>query len=474
LRSVLSAGQRYRLARAKGAILLKLFGTDGIRGEADRHPLDAETVYLVGSALVTILGEELGRPPRILIGRDTRESGPRIETWLEGGASASGAACELAGVMTTPGVAYITRTFGFDAGVVISASHNPYNDNGIKVFSSTGSKPDPDLEHRIEARVASLLADNTHRLQQRLEPGIASVDSHAPYLAAYLKFLLDDVAKGLSLNGMRLGIDCANGAGSEVGPLLFKKLGADISLIAASPNGRNINEGCGSTDTAALKALVVDNGLDGGIALDGDADRALFVDETGSVFDGDNILLTIGADLKKRGRLTGDTVVATVMSNVGLEIALRDRGIRLVRAEVGDRYVLNEMLARGSKLGGEQSGHVILTDISLAGDGLITAIEVLRVLRQSGRGLADHARDLVRHPQILINVEVGSKPPIESLPTVVSAMREVEGRLQDEGRLLVRYSGTQPLARVMIEGKDRTEIERLAQFIAEAIRKVIG
>ncbi|HLG13593.1 MAG TPA: phosphoglucosamine mutase [Blastocatellia bacterium] len=464
---------------------LKLFGTDGIRGEAGRYPLDETTVEMIGRALAVVLADQTGHSSSILVGRDTRESGPSIERWLTRGARSAGASVESAGVLPTPGVAYITRTSGYDAGVVISASHNPFADNGVKVFSPSGKKLADESERAIELEVAALKRGEG---KVGREPGSAdspsnfdrgvrkndSENSHLRCAGRYLEFLLDEVADGLSLEGMRLAVDCANGAASEIGPALFQRLGADVVVVAASPNGRNINEGCGSTHPERLEQIVVEKNLDLGIALDGDADRALFVDETGFLVDGDHVLLMMAEHLRARDELEGNVVVATLMSNVGLEIALKQRGITTVRTEVGDRYVLEELLSRGARLGGEQSGHIIFPAISLAGDGLITSIEVMRVLRDSHRTLSQHASDLTTYPQVLLNVGVRSKPPIEGLPDVQREIERVESELLGQGRLNVRYSGTQPLARVMIEGKDKDEITRQAQRIAAAITRSIG
>ncbi|HKP13646.1 MAG TPA: phosphoglucosamine mutase, partial [Blastocatellia bacterium] len=358
----------------------KLFGTDGIRGRAGEFPLDDATVERIGRALVLTIGDGLGRAPRLLIGRDTRESGPQIEAALARGALAAGASVESAGVITTPGVAYVTRARGFDAGVVISASHNPFRDNGIKVFSPTGKKLADDMEQRVERDVASAAEDLS------AEPAISvsedaqrrAHEHEAAYHAAYLDFLADEIGGDLRLDGMRVGMDCANGAACAFAPELFRRLGAHVEVIANAPDGRNINEGCGSLHLEGLQRLVRERHLDLGIAFDGDADRALFVDADGHLVDGDATLLILADELKQRGRLAGDTVVATVMSNIGLELALGGRGVKLVRANVGDRYVLEELLARGASLGGEQSGHIIFPNLSLAGDGMITAVELLR------------------------------------------------------------------------------------------------
>jgi phosphoglucosamine mutase len=454
----------------------KLFGTDGIRGRAGEFPLDEATVERIGRALVVNIAADLDRSPRLVIGRDTRESGPQIEAALTRGALAAGASVESAGIITTPGVAYLTRACGFDAGVVISASHNPYRDNGIKVFSPSGRKLADDMEQRVERDIA--LASGRPEAQPANavseEAQQKSHDHEATYHAAYLDYLVDDIANGLRLDGLRLGLDCANGAASAFAPELFRRLGAHGEVIASAPDGRNINEGCGSLHLEGLQRLVRDMHLDLGVAFDGDADRALFVDAQGHLVDGDATLLILADELKRQGQLTGDTVVATVMSNIGLELALGERGIGLVRANVGDRYVLDELLARGASLGGEQSGHIIFPNLSLAGDGMITAIEMLRAVSASARGLAELAAGLKRFPQVLVNVEVSRKASLDSLPEVKRAMNRIENELQGRGRLLVRYSGTENLARVMIEGEQQEHIEAQARMLADRIRAAIG
>lgn len=450
----------------------RLFGTDGIRGVAGEFPLDRKTVAIVGSSLVKNLERELGRTPRILIGRDTRESGPEIEHALAQGALAAGATVQSAGVITTPGVAYITRSTPFDAGVVISASHNPYQDNGIKVFSSSGQKLNDETERRIEADIA---ANGSLKVDQDQSNWLRGEEEHErAFQDGYISYLADEVAGELRFDGLKIAIDCANGAAWTIAPALFRRLGAEVLAIAAEPDGRNINENCGSLHLEGLQQTVIERRMDVGIAFDGDADRALFVDAGGRLADGDATLLILADALKKRGSLAGNLVVATVMSNIGLEIALRERGIELVRAKVGDRYVLQELLARDATLGGEQSGHIIFPDISLAGDGMITAIELLRAVRESGATLGELASRMNRYPQVLVNVRVRSKPPLDSIPEIRDEIARLERALKDRGRLLVRYSGTENLARVMIEGEDQTKINAQANQLAELIRQRIG
>jgi phosphoglucosamine mutase len=455
----------------------KLFGTDGVRSVAGEFPLDERTVNLIGQSLTSNLKSVIGRPPRIVIGRDTRESGPQIEQWVASGATAQGAVVESAGVITTPGVAFITRVVGFDAGVVISASHNPYRDNGIKIFSPSGKKIDDAMERSIEADLEGWLGSEP----VENEPEAFLKDSSPVLLAeareyreSYIKYLTEQVARGARLDGMKIAIDCANGAASDIAPEVFNRLGAKVKVLSATPDGRNINEQCGSLHVENLQKAVLRERLDLGIAFDGDADRALFVDGSGALVDGDHTLHILAEHLRSNGALANDMVIATVMSNMGLEIGLREKGMELVRTQVGDRYVLEELLARGASLGGEQSGHIIFPAISLAGDGLITAIEVLRAVQQSGQTLTELAKRLTKFPQVLIDVEVASKPPLESLPDVTDATRRIEKEIEGRGRLLVRYSGTENLARVMMEGEDQAKIEEQARRLAGIIERATG
>ena len=445
----------------------RLFGTDGIRGLAGAYPLDDETVRRIGASLANYHRQEFNRSPRFVIGRDTRESGPGIARALSAGAISAGAEVECAGVITTPGVAFITGHGNFDAGIVISASHNPYADNGIKVFVKSGKKLADEVERLIEGDVASPDITLAHSSQNGLK-------EFERYRQEYIGYLTTRIGEGLDLRGLKLVMDCANGAASDIAPAVFKALGADVVVIGAAPNGRNINDGCGSLHTDELATVVVRERAALGVAFDGDADRALFVDSDGSLVDGDRTLLILSKHLKAGGRLSGDTVVATVMSNMGLEVALKERGITLVRAPVGDRFVLDELLKRNAKLGGEQSGHIIFPAISLAGDGIITALEVLKSCLEAGKSLKLLASGMTRFPQVLINVRVSKKPALEELPEVQSAIDRIEREMNGQGRLLVRYSGTENLARVMAEGPTQEEIERHARELAGMIERVIG
>ena len=444
----------------------KLFGTDGIRGHANEFPLDTKTVFTVGSALTRCFRERLQRDPRFITGRDTRESGPDIESAFHAGALAEGSKCESAGVITTPGVAYVTGAFDFDAGIVISASHNPYQDNGIKIFSPDGKKLDEATERSIEAAVFESPVAQTNLTE-------VSTNRTDKFCEEYLDHLRKQAGE-VSLEGISVVIDSANGAASGLAPSLFRSLGASVTSINDRPDGRNINRECGSTHLDQVIDAVMDNGADVGIAFDGDADRALFVDEKGTVVDGDATLWIMAQYLQTRGKLKNSIVVATVMSNIGLQIALASRNIELLRANVGDKYVLDQLLETGSELGGEQSGHIIFPEISLVGDGMMTALLLLRATREMDVPLSRATAGFSRYPQILLNIPVREKLPFDTVPAIADAARRVETELQGDGRLLLRYSGTEKLARVMIEGKDQTGIEAQARKLAEVIGVALG
>ena len=445
-----------------------LFGTDGIRGEAGQFPLDEATVRAIGFSLASHLVKN-GDVTEIVIGRDTRESGESIERALTEGASAAGAKCLSVGVITTPGVAYLTRALQAAAGVVISASHNPYQDNGIKIFAPTGRKMDDSVERLIESDVFANVQPPSPKTRKPVSPQLEEI-----LRQDYLNFLATRVGAGLALQGLTIVLDCANGASSLLAPALFTRLGAKVIAINASPDGRNINRDCGSLHIDSLRERVVQERADLGVAFDGDADRSLFVDAQGNFVDGDATLWALGMYLQTHGRLKDEVVVATVMSNVGLEIALKSAGIRLVRADVGDKFVLEELLRLDASLGGEQSGHIILPELSLAGDGMITALCLLRAMSGLGKSLAEMTEGFVRYPQILVNVPVREKVPFGELPSVKAEVDEVEKLLSEKGRLLLRYSGTEKLARVMIEGENQFKIEGYAQKIARAIEREIG
>jgi phosphoglucosamine mutase len=443
---------------------MKLFGTDGVRGVAGEAPLDETTILRLGAALVRVLPHQ--GPSRLLTGRDTRESGFWIERTLARGVRAMGGDLLSAGVVPTPAVAVITRAQDFDAGIVISASHNPYQDNGIKVFSGHGQKFDEALERQVEALVADPHFVVSPEASAEIEPHEV-VASYMRHCEAALPFV-GNVA------GLRIGLDCANGATTTVAPRLFRDLGLDTHVIGNDPDGRNINLGCGSTHLEALQALVRDEQLAMGIAFDGDGDRCLMVDDQGAVVDGDAIMLILALHLQRTGGLANDTVVATVMSNLGLERALHAHGITLRRTAVGDKYVMEEIREHGHALGGEQSGHVIIAEHLFTGDGIVTALSVLRVMAETGRSLRDLASELVTYPQVLVNVRVGRRVPVAEVPAIAAAIDSVERRLGSEGRLLVRYSGTEPLLRIMLEGRVQQEIDAWAHEIADAAKSALG
>jgi phosphoglucosamine mutase len=441
----------------------RLFGTDGVRGTAGEPPLDRDTVERLGAALVRALPHRHAAA-QMLIGRDTRESGGWIEEALARGASSEGAMVTSVDVVPTPAVAYLTGSADYDLGVVISASHNPFADNGIKVFSGSGEK----FTERLERQIEAIVADRSWSVTRDTAPEVV----RAELVGGYLEHLAAVLPAGA--HRARLVIDCANGATTTVAPALFRRLGFEPTVIGAAPDGRNINLGCGSTHPEALAAAVLRESADLGVAFDGDGDRAIFVDERGRVVNGDAVLLMCARQLRTEGRLAGEAIVATVMSNIGLEIALKEQGIGLVRCAVGDKYVMEEMQTRGLSLGGEQSGHIIFSDYLFTGDGLCTALNVLRTMAATGRSLGSLSDDLVSYPQVLLNTRVREKVDVMTVPAVADAIRRVEARVAGQGRLLVRYSGTEPLLRVMLEGKDQGEIRAWAQQIIDVVQQELG
>jgi len=445
----------------------KLFGTDGIRGVAGLSPLDAATVNAIGVALAHSLAATT-KSPCVLLGMDTRESSDWIAATLTTGLHAGGATVESAGVITTPAIAFLTSAHKFAAGVVISASHNPWQDNGIKLFGPDGYKLPDSTELAIEDEIFRQLSFGSTFPTQTVPPIVNEADR-----AEYVRFLLATVPD-LSLDGRRIVIDCANGAASSVAPQLFAGLGGEVIITHASPNGRNINEHCGALHPTVVAAEVSKAGASMGITFDGDADRALFADENGCVVNGDAVLLLAARDLQSRGLLTNDTVVATTMSNMGLESALKRSGIAMLRAPVGDKYVLEQMISTGAALGGEQSGHIIFSGRSTTGDGLLTALLLLDIVHRSGKSLAELLADLKTFPQVIINVKVRERRPLDSIPTVVAAIRAAEEELADSGRVVIRYSGTEALARVMIEAESEPLMQLHSAAIADAIRAELG
>jgi phosphoglucosamine mutase len=450
----------------------KLFGTDGIRAVAGQAPLDRTTVYAVGLALAHSLRRSAPQP-KVLLGRDTRESSPWIAATLAAGLREAGAAVESAGIITTPAVAFLARTHGFNAGVVISASHNPWQDNGIKLFGGDGFKlPDAD-----ELAIEEDILHHASRVENADARQFAPVVDNPALQSDYIQFLIDSLP-GLALDGLEIVADCANGAAAAVAPELFRRLDPDgrarVTLLNVAPDGRNINAGCGALHPDHVAKEVKARGASIGVTFDGDADRCMLAGAQGNVVNGDAILLVAARDLKSRGMLTGDLVVATTMSNMGLEAALKRSGVRMLRAPVGDRYVLEEMQKHNAALGGEQSGHILFPHLATTGDGLLTALVVLDLIARSGRPLEALTADLQVFPQVIVNVKVREKKPLDSIPTVVTAIRAAEEDLKDTGRVVIRYSGTEALARVMIEAESEEAMRRHAEAIAAAIRAELG
>ncbi|HVP46017.1 MAG TPA: phosphoglucosamine mutase [Bryobacteraceae bacterium] len=443
----------------------QLFGTDGIRGVAGEYPLDPRTIHAFGVALADT-ASHLNSDPEIVIGMDTRESGPWIADQVAGGLAERGVRTRLAGVVTTPGIAYLTRADEFVAGVMISASHNPYQDNGLKVFGHSGFKLPDEEEHGIEQEIFRLLESNAS------EPGQKALTIDPGLDQRYIDYLLSTVA--VDFGGIRMVIDCGNGAASHLAGELFRRNGAEVHPIFCEPNGRNINLNCGALYVENLRQVVVEQRADLGVAFDGDADRAIFVSASGKIVDGDAVLLIAARALKAAGHLAGDMVVSTVMSNLGLEKALARDGIRMLRTPVGDKYVLEEMVRQGALLGGEQSGHVIFREYATTGDGMLTALRVLETAKRSGAGLDELTQDLKIYPQRLYNVRVRERKPLTEMLAVEHEISASEKALGSSGRVLVRFSGTEPLARVMVEGPELAQVEDLGQRIARAIQDEIG
>jgi phosphoglucosamine mutase len=450
----------------------KLFGTDGIRAVAGQAPLDPTTIFATGIAIAHSL-KSIAAQPRVLLGRDTRESSPWIAATLAAGLREAGAKVESAGVVPTPAVAFLTRTHGFHAGVVISASHNPWQDNGIKLFGSDGFKLPDTVELAIENEIL-------HHAAQITAPDPASlpaVADNASYQYDYIQFLIDAVPD-LTLAGLNIVADCANGAAAAVAPELFRRLNAgnegQFTLLNIAPDGRNINDNCGALHPKNVAAETQKRGATVGLTFDGDADRCMLAGTHNNVINGDAILLMAARDLKQRGLLTGDLVVATTMSNMGLEAALKRSGIRMFRAPVGDRYVLEEMQKQNSALGGEQSGHILFPHLATTGDGILTALVILDLLARSGKAIDELTADLKVFPQVIINVKVREKRPLDGIPAVAAAIRAAEEELKDSGRVVIRYSGTEALARVMIEAESEEAMRRHAEAIAAAIRIELG
>lgn len=441
----------------------QLFGTDGIRGKAGEYPLDAATVFAAGRAL----GDLLGGSGRVLMGMDTRESGVEIAEYLAAGLRERGVESVSAGVLPTPGVSFLTPRDGFELGVMISASHNPFEDNGIKVFGPEGYKLPDAKEHVVEQGILQ-------QIEAGVEPTRTTLETDPTLAQEYLDHLVQAGAPASDLRPLKLIVDCSHGAASKFAGDFFAGLGMQAEVCFNEPNGRNINLDCGSLHLDKLRQRVLDTGADLGVALDGDADRALFIADDGSEVDGDAVLLLAGELLKAQGRLTGDRVVTTIMANMGLEKALKDRGIGMTRTQVGDKYVLEEMLSSKATVGGEQSGHVIFKEFTNTGDGMLTARVVLEILAASDAPLSELRKKLVVFPQKLVNVRVSRKPPIEDEPAIAAAIAAAEQELGDRGRIVVRYSGTEQLARVMVEAADQADVERYCTQISAVFEQELG
>jgi phosphoglucosamine mutase len=450
-------------------MMRKLFGTDGIRGVANLDPMTSEMAMQLGRAAAHIFMRRAGRH-QIVIGKDTRVSGYMLESALTSGICSMGVDVLLVGPMPTPAIAFLTRSLRADAGVVISASHNPYQDNGIKFFSSDGFKLPDDVEARIEQLIVSNEISHLRPTADLIGKAYRIDDADG----RYIEFTKRSLPRDLDFQGVKLVVDCANGAAYKVAPAILRELGAKVEVIGNKPDGMNINAGCGAVHPELLQDSVLRHQADLGIALDGDADRAIFVCEQGTIVDGDHIMAALGLDLHRKGLLAQQTLVGTVMSNYGLELAMAKAGIKLVRTPVGDRYLLERMQADGFNFGGEQSGHFIFLDHNTTGDGVISALQVLSLMKRTKQPLSELARAMSAVPQVLLNVKVTRKPDLESIPDVAKAVREGEQSLDGSGRVLVRYSGTEPLLRIMVEGEKVSVIQGVAERLAGVVRIHLG
>ena len=449
--------------------MARLFGTDGVRGEANVTLLP-EMAYRLGRAATIYFGKESDEQPLIIIGRDTRISGEMFESALTAGICSAGGRAMLAGIIPTPAIAYLARKHKAKAGIVISASHNPFHDNGIKFFGGDGYKLPDSVEDELEAIVHQLETDDNY--PRPTAEHIGHIEYRTDLLNQYMEFVISTCKE--RFEGVKVVLDCANGAAYEAMPKILRHLGATVKVIHALPNGTNINDGCGSTHLESLQKAVLENGADFGIAHDGDADRCLCVDEKGQIIDGDHILVMCAMDMMKDGKLPYNTVVTTVMANIGFHQAIKKAGGRAEITKVGDRYVLENMLKNGYKIGGEQSGHIIFTDFSTTGDGLITALQVLSSLKHSGRKASDLTALMTTYPQLLVNVKVATKEGWETNEAIKKAIAAGDEELGDNGRILVRPSGTEPLIRVMAEGPDQEQLDRICHAIADVVKKEQG
>jgi phosphoglucosamine mutase len=450
----------------------QLFGTDGIRGRANVYPMTGEVMLELGRALALVfkLGPHGPSAPRVLIGKDTRLSGYMLEDALAAGLCSMGVDVLQVGPIPTPGLAFLTVDMRCDAGAMISASHNAFEDNGVKFFSREGWKLPDDAEARIESLMGSPELERARAHGADLGRARRIDDASGRYIVSLKK----SFPRQQTLEGLRIAIDCANGAAYKVAPTVLEELGAEVVAVGNKPNGTNINEGCGATHPEHVARVAREHRADVGIAVDGDADRVILIDERGEVVDGDQILTMCALDMKRRGALSSDAVVGTIMSNLGMERALRAQGIRLVRADVGDRYVVEAMLREKINLGGEQSGHLVFLDHNTTGDGMLSALQVLALMRREERPLSELAGAMQRTPQVLRSVRVRSKPALDSIPELARAVAKLERDLAGRGRINVRYSGTEPLARVMLEGDDEKAIGALADELCEVLKKAIG
>ena len=470
-----------------------LFGTDGVRGIANQEPMTSEMALKLGRAIAKVLQDPVAqprdwsgrsRPPslakildgdaehryKILIGKDTRLSGYMLETALSSGICSMGADVQIVGPMPTPGVAFLTRSMRADAGVVISASHNPYQDNGIKFFSWDGFKLPDEVEARMEEMILSGETEQDRPTASKIGKAFRISDA----VGRYIVFLKNCFPRHLTLEGLRIVTDCGHGAAYRVVPEMLSELGAEVIPLGVQPDGENINRRCGALHPETARDVLLHEHADFAVSLDGDADRAMFVDETGEILDGDQVLAMCGKDMQEKGILKGRTVVATVMSNLGLDLALKSSGVQVIRTEVGDRYVVERMLKEGYNLGGEQSGHIVFLDHNTTGDGAITCLQLLALMVEKGKRLSELKGVMTRLPQVLLNIRVKEKRDFESLPKVNDKIAAVQRALDGRGRTLVRYSGTEMLARVMLEGEDEAKIRQMAQEIADAIRAEVG
>jgi phosphoglucosamine mutase len=447
----------------------KLFGTDGIRGVANVYPMTVEVALQLGKSCAHIFRDKQRRH-KIVVGKDTRLSGYMIETAITAGICSMGCDALLVGPLPTPGISFLTVSMRADAGIVISASHNPFQDNGIKIFSGNGFKLPDQLEEKIEALILSGKLADSDVTANKVGKAFRIDDA----IGRYIVFLKNTFPQELTLEGLHIVVDCAHGATYKVAPTVFEELGAKVTLLGAKPNGENINKNCGALYPGLVSAMVKKKKADLGVSFDGDGDRVVFVDENGEQVNGDQIMAICASHLAKEKRLKKNTLITTVMSNMGLEVALRSKGIRMVRTQVGDRYVVEEMVHRGCNLGGEQSGHIVFLDHNATGDGILSALQLLAIMQKEEKSLSDLSDVMERFPQKLINVRIKQKKRLEEIPALMAQIRKVENRLGERGRILVRFSGTEPLVRVMVEGEDETLITRLAQDTAQVIEKELN